>query len=376
MKVHEFIFSNKLTCRILRHTLFWMVRLFVLLIWSVSIYYVSPLDSKDVSFILLVQSLIFDLIIDIGYCYIVVYSSLLSLVVKRQYLAFGFYLFLLSFFVFVIKCLLLFLPMNIYNQSLELMYILVWLQLINFFNMGPPMVCVFFLSIKMLKTWYLKEEEKIVLIRENVNAELQLLKAQIHPHFLFNTLNNIYSFTLVKSRMAGELILKLSDTLQYMINDCKASHVPLVKELKIIEDFIDLQKVRYGNRLQLQVAIEGNAENKFITPLLLIPFVENCFKHGTSKMLDYPWLKLEIEIMDKVLFFRLSNSKPSQVSVASTNSGIGLKNVQKRLALLYPLTHVIQFTSDDHSFTVHLEVPLNEELIADDVYLEKPNFYA
>ncbi|MES2645593.1 MAG: histidine kinase [Bacteroidota bacterium] len=222
----------------------------------------------------------------------------------------------------------------------------------------------------------MKEEEKIVLIRENVNAELQLLKAQIHPHFLFNTLNNIYSFTLVKSRMAGELILKLSDTLQYMINDCKASHVPLVKELKIIEDFIDLQKVRYGNRLQLQVAIEGNAENKFITPLLLIPFVENCFKHGTSKMLDYPWLKLEIEIMDKVLFFRLSNSKPSQVSVASTNSGIGLKNVQKRLALLYPLTHVIQFTSDDHSFTVHLEVPLNEELIADDVYLEKPNFYA
>ena len=152
------------------------------------------------------------------------------------------------------------------------------------------------------------------LAKENANAELQLLKAQVHPHFLFNTLNNIYSFSLNQSPQAGTLVKKLSGMLGYMIHECEEKLVPLEKELKLIQDYMGLEKVRYGKRLDMQVEIHGDFENKFIAPLLMIPFVENSFKHGTSQMLQHPWIKLEITTVRNQLFFKLSNSKPSLIS--------------------------------------------------------------
>ena len=122
-----------------------------------------------------------------------------------------------------------------------------------------------------------------MLDKETANAELQLLKSEIHPHFLFNTLNNIYSSILNKSSNAKGLVIKLSDTLKYMIYDCEAPLVPLEEELKMIEDYIGLEKVRYGKRLNMEVEIKGDYRNKLIAPLLLIPFIENCFKHGAVK---------------------------------------------------------------------------------------------
>ena len=200
------------------------------------------------------------------------------------------------------------------------------------------------------------------MIAETSHAEMQLLKAQVHPHFLFNTLNNIYSFALQKSPQAGGLVLKLSDTLKYMINDCDVPFVSLEKELKLIDDYIGLEKVRYGDRLDMKVDIKGDYKNKLIVPLLLIPFVENCFKHGSSKMLKQPWIKLKIVVNENDFLLDLRNNKPGEAFSTNGKNGIGLKNVQKRLQLLYPQQHQLTIQQTEDEFLVQLKIPLQTDL--------------
>lgn len=224
--------------------------------------------------------------------------------------------------------------------------------------LGPLAICTIFLAIKMFKSWYQKQQEKLMLIKANADAEMQLLKAQIHPHFLFNTLNNIYSFTLTKSPQASVVVRHLNDTLSYMINECSAEYVPLEKEIKLLLDYISLEQVRYGNSLHIQTEIIGDIEGKKISPLLLIPFLENSFKHGASKMLEHPWIKLWIEVKSTELDFSLSNSMPSSNDDCNQKKGIGLKNVKKRLALLYPQTHSLSIESSPGIFIVKMKVPL------------------
>jgi len=199
-----------------------------------------------------------------------------------------------------------------------------------------------------------------MLAKENTNAELQLLKAQVHPHFLFNTLNNIYSFALNESPQAGTLVQKLSDMLNYMIHECKEPLVPLEKEIKLIRDYMGLEKVRYGNRLDMQVEINGEYKNKMIAPLLMIPFVENCFKHGASAMRGQQWIKLDITINEDQLDFKLSNSKPQVLNATNNKKGIGLANVQKRLQLLYPGKHFLKTEISNDSYNIHLQVSLQQ----------------
>lgn len=224
-------------------------------------------------------------------------------------------------------------------------------------------------SIKLMKRWWLKQKETDQVSKEKIIAQLQLLKAQIHPHFLFNSLNNIYSFALEASSKAPEMILKLSDLLHYMLYDCKQPLVPVEKELKMIKDYISLEQIRYGERLSLKVAIREiqsghnvKTEPKLIAPLLLIPFVENSFKHGTSKMLTDPSVVLNIVIDDSILFFWLTNSKPieNRTKPVNNNRGLGLKNVKKRLELLYPDRHELQITENNSEYSVWLKIVLKE----------------
>jgi LytS/YehU family sensor histidine kinase len=221
-----------------------------------------------------------------------------------------------------------------------------------------PTVVGFALAIKLLKNWYLKQKEAAQAAREKINAELQLLKAQVHPHFLFNTLNNIYSFIINESPAAPIALKKLSALLHYIIYECNQPLVKLEKELKMIRDYIDLEKIRYGEGFNMSLQFRGNAGNKMICPLLLIPFLENSFKHGASQMLTHPWINLDIVIKDHHLYFDLSNSKPALSGEDTISKGLGLKNVKKRLAILYPGTHSLNVTEDVMSFSVSLKVPL------------------
>ena len=221
-----------------------------------------------------------------------------------------------------------------------------------------PIVAGFALMIKLMKRWWLKQKETEQLANEKTKAELQLLKAQIHPHFLFNTLNNIYFFTLSGSPKAPEMINKLSGLLHYILNECNQPLVPLQKEITMIHDYTALEKIRYGEQMAMTIDIQEDGTERLIAPLLLIPFVENSFKHGASRMLTNPWVKLRISVENNMLHFLIMNSRPIDEEPQLTKGNIGLKNVKKRLQLLYPGAHELNIVSELESFAVYLKIRL------------------
>ena len=244
---------------------------------------------------------------------------------------------------------------------------------------GSISTCCLMLAIKYYKNWSLKQRRSEQLSKENIQAELQLLKAQVHPHFLFNTLNNIYSFVLNKDTRAAGLVDKLAGMIDYMRTEGENFLVPVEKEIRLIKDYVGLEKVRYGDRLELKVDITCNDQHMLIAPLLMIPFVENSFKHGTSQMLRHPWIKLEITCVGNQFFFNLSNSKPSVIVANKSNKGIGLNNVKKRLQLLYPGKHQLDIYSTEDSFNINMQILLEDKLAVAErkpELEEKTNVYA
>lgn len=227
-------------------------------------------------------------------------------------------------------------------------------------------------AIKLMKHWYLEGQRNLQLQKENVESQLQVLKAQLHPHFLFNTLNNIYSKTQKTAPEASEMIFGLSDILRHMLYDCNKPMVPLMQELKMIEEYINLEKIRYGNKLELHIDLPCNTGDYFIAPLMILPFVENCFKHGTSTILEQPWINLTITIEQEEMTMKLLNSKSSGIT-STDNSGIGIENVKKRLALLYPDKHQLTIQQEDEVFIVILKLQL-EKRTPQTITVNKPTF--
>jgi LytS/YehU family sensor histidine kinase len=200
-------------------------------------------------------------------------------------------------------------------------------------------------------------EEREALLTETAQAEVLLLKAQVHPHFLFNTLNNIYSFSRRRPGISLRLIESLSSTVRYMTTECSAEVVSLEKELESIRDYIELERVRYSDRLNITLNVQGECEHKCIAPLLLIPLVENCFKHGASQLLETPWIKVLIFIEGLFLRAEISNNKPLLCPMHE-NRGIGIANVRKRLSLLHPGNHTLEIRGGEDTFLVRMQVPL------------------
>lgn len=210
--------------------------------------------------------------------------------------------------------------------------------------------------IILFKHWMRSQQERMQAEKEKVISELQLLKAQVHPHFLFNTLNNIYSFSLENSSKTPEMILKLSSLLSYMLYDCKAEEVSLEKEIEVMKNYIDLEKERYDNKIDISVNIEGDVKDKFIAPLLMLPFLENAFKHGTSEQMDKIWLSMDISVHKFTLRCKIANSKNECVPI--NEMGIGIQNVKKRLRFLYPGKHELKIADEGAFFVVSLLVNL------------------
>ena len=198
--------------------------------------------------------------------------------------------------------------------------------------------------------------------QERITAQLQLLKAQVHPHFLFNTLNNIYAFALENSPKTPQMILKLSSLLSYMLYDCREEKVLLEKEVDIMKNYIDLEKERYGEKLDISVNIEGDIQDQFITPLLILPFLENAFKHGTSEQLEKPWMSIDIVVKDQQLKCKVVNSKNQYVPFHE--NGVGINNVRKRLELLYMDRHELKLKDEGEFFVVSLLLNLKEHNVS------------
>jgi two-component system, LytTR family, sensor kinase len=217
-------------------------------------------------------------------------------------------------------------------------------------------VAFFAVAIKLLKYWYANQQAQQVLTQEKLQAELKFLKTQIHPHFLFNTLNNLYALTLKKSDKAPEMVLKLSELINYMLYECKSDEVALSKEIKFIRNYVDIEKMRYGDKLDVDIRITGDVGDRKIAPLILLPFVENCFKHGASEELQEAWVKVTIDSHADHVVIKVENSKASGNHHQNGNEGIGIQNVKRRLDLLYPERHSLKIINGEETFLVVLSI--------------------
>jgi sensor histidine kinase YesM len=214
-------------------------------------------------------------------------------------------------------------------------------------------------SFKMYKHFYLKDLRNQQLQKENTDAQIRILMAQIHPHFLFNTLNNIYSQAQEESPRSAKMLMELSSMLRYVLDEGAKEKVPLENELQMIKDYIHLEMIRYDEKLDIHVSLPGKTDNVYIAPLLLLPFIENCFKHGTSKIIEHPWINLSIELDHLTLKMLLTNGKKRKDGKEPGRGGKGIENVSSRLDLLYKNKHKLEITEDDEVFIVNLRIELD-----------------
>ncbi len=193
-----------------------------------------------------------------------------------------------------------------------------------------------------------------------LEAELRFLKMQVNPHFLFNSLNNIYTLAVMNSEKTAPTVLKLSDMMRYMIYESNAAKVPLDSEIAYLNSYIELQQLKTARPQQISFEVEGNSKQVQIEPMLFIPFFENSFKHGNVVDTKNGWLKSHLKVMDKKLIFDIKNSiAPGSIQQKDKVGGIGLENVRKRLDLLYKNKHELTIIGDQpKAFSVYLEIDL------------------
>lgn len=231
-------------------------------------------------------------------------------------------------------------------------------------NEGFIFFCLFsfFIAFYYFRDIFLRQSELQMLASyktEKIALESSFLKSQINPHFLFNTLNNIYSLSLKKSAQTPVIIDRLESLMHYMLYECQADLVSLADEFTFTNSYIALEKLRHREeQCIVTVDIKGNISHQHVAPLLLINFLENAFKHGTKASYGKSWINMYVTVNQKSLHFMLENSKPIQTTAAQPISeyggGIGLKNVKRRLEILYPSKHELLITDIKDRFKVEL----------------------
>ena len=249
-----------------------------------------------------------------------------------------------------------------------------WMELIEYLNHGHFIsmpagkvlknvirdyaVVALAVCIYIIGDWRRKQKINEQLVKAKAETEIKLLKGQLHPHFLFNTLNNIYSLALKKSELTADSILKLTELLDYLVYWTGKDKVEISKEVQLIKNYLELEKLRHGDKLKLDIDLDIADQSELVTPLILLPFIENCFKHGGAKRGEPFLIKMKLRIYSKKLVFNVENSKKSVINTNNENSGIGLKNIRERLQLVYPLRHQLVISNNTEFFGVRLELTL------------------
>ena len=290
------------------------------------------------------------------FTYSVIYYLVPVFLLNQRYLIFSVSLLLATVFAAFLRILVgryvyynLFIPEVLYPGK----WISVDIFILNLIWILAP--AILFGMFKYYRNWMTTQALANEAERKQLASELQLLKAQLNPHFLFNTFNNLYVLALQKSDKTPVIISKMSNLFHYILYECNAIEVPVSKEIKLIEDYIQLEELRYSDRLS--ISFEKDIENSFflIPPMLLYTFVENCFKHGCSPDPDSPWIKLLIRANSESFTFEASNSIPKATRNKNENTvGLGLPNLKRRLELIYPGKHELEIRNENDIFFVRL----------------------
>ncbi len=213
------------------------------------------------------------------------------------------------------------------------------------------------ISISLIQKWKMDEKYRSEIEKENIFSELSFLKQQVNPHFLFNALNSVYSLTINSSKPASEAILKLSSILRYMLYETENKLVKLQNELDIINDYIALQKLRLTKNVSVNFVIKGHAGDLRIAPLLLLPVIENAFKHGADNVND-SFIDIVVMIYENQVKLRVKNQIVNKKKDNKTDSGIGIKNIKRRLDLLYPENYSLVIDQGEKIYLVQLKLNL------------------
>ncbi len=214
-------------------------------------------------------------------------------------------------------------------------------------------------TIEVVRFANQKEKETIRLEKEKLDSELKFLKSQVNPHFLFNALNNIYSLAVIQAPQTPESVMQLSEILRYMVYDSNEEKVSLKNEINYINNFVDLKKLKDSRGMNIELDLEDPPLNLKIVPLLLIPFVENAFKHSKIENLKEGFIRISLSIKDKWIDFQVVNSVPKVPFTKDEVGGVGLDNTKKRLQLLYPNgQHELNIKKTDDEFKVVLKIAI------------------
>lgn len=343
-------FSRLINKRPVLHVLFWTIFVFVgSFIFSYQQNF--PYEFYLVNFLVHLPLFLF-------YTYGTIYFLIPRFLLSRKYRLFFPAFILLTCFTTFLRILVsryiyfaLFIPKILYPSEWFSPEIFV----INTFWIVAP--AIVFAMFKYYKNWLNTQTLANEAERKQLASELQVLKAQLNPHFLFNTFNNLYVLALQKSDKTPEVISRMSDLFHYVLYECNSAEVPVSKELKLISDYIQLEELRYAERLSIRVKNEIENPEFLVPPMMLYTFVENCFKHGCANDPDSPWINLTIKTSGNRFEFEASNSIPRLAYTGKEKGGgVGLSNIKRRLELLYPKNHRLEIKNDNNVFVVRLEI--------------------
>ena len=355
-KIRDSVFQK----RWVRHLIFWIG----IYTWSVAqttSFNGRSLHYNAISVIALIPS-------QMILAYLLIYYQIPEFIYKKKYLKFLFS-FLASLFAAALLARILTIyvaePIITFGKEKESLLEILADPLYILFVYAPALYLnpLLMASIKIIKEKY-KERERIETLKgEKTKAELNFLKAQIHPHFLLNTLNNLYALTLKKSDQAPETVIKLSDMLVYTLYKCDEKFVPLRSEIKLLRDYISLEKLRYGDDLNLQFNQSVADNDVMIAPLILLSIVENAFKHGVSGEVDDAEIRIDLEQSNRAFTFEVFNTKSDTQQKDETDytKGIGVENVKKQLDLVYPERYVFEVSENEKSYNVTLKLDLEKD---------------
>lgn len=344
-------FLNK---KIFGHILFWTIML---------VYFMSVSWPYEKNKIFLFESVFFKLILQIILAYTIIKVGIPYLLNANRKLAFFSSCLTLIYIVFI--------TYSIYkayvlipNYPKEFSYRPPFILADRFTNfpayIGSIPGFLFPTIILVSFNYYQKQKETAILLEQKRTSELNALKNQLNPHFLFNTLNNLYALALKKSDKTPEVIAKLSEILDYILYQCDSNYVLLKNEVALLQNYIDLEEIRYGNRVKVSFNTDITNDAK-IAPLLLLTFLENAFKHGVSQEINTASIEINIKANLQIIEFRIENTKPaiSEKNNEENREAIGLKNIKKQLDLLYPNSYKLDVNNKGNLYAVNLKINSN-----------------
>lgn len=246
---------------------------------------------------------------------------------------------------------------HMYKEATTLRMIFETQRLISSF-MDIALVVGVAVAFKQYRISQQSREREKELEKEKMQAELKFLRSQTNPHFLFNTLNNIYALARKKSDETPGVVMKLSKLLRFMLYEARKGQISISEELRVLQDYIELEKIRYNERLEITLTQHIDDKTQAIAPLILLPFVENAFKHGASESRFSSFVHIEVRLEAGMLSFNVENSKETE-SAGGTSEGIGLENVRRQLELMYPV-HTLEVDNGNEVYRVILNINLRQ----------------